>query len=129
MASRRVPENAQKNALIKTLKLNKIPFRETKIKNNNEQTLGELFTYFMLETIIVGELTGIDPFTQPAVEKVISVIRGPWPASDVVQMSKHCPADSPAHLCVQRAKSFDVGSWNIPQTSSREILHPKSHLT
>lgn len=63
-------KNAQKNALIKTLKLNKIPFRETKIKNNNEQTLGELFTYFMLETIIVGELTGIDPFTQPAVEKV-----------------------------------------------------------
>lgn len=61
---------AQKNALIKVLKKNDIPFREFKIKENSEQTLGELFSYFMLETIITGKLANINPFDQPAVESV-----------------------------------------------------------
>ncbi len=61
---------AQKNALIKSFKKNNIPFREFKIKRVNEQTLGELFSYFMLETIIVGELLNINPYNQPAVEDV-----------------------------------------------------------
>ena len=62
-------KNAQKNALIKVLKSKKIPFREFKI-NKNEQTLSELFSYFMLETTIIGKLSKIDPFNQPAVESV-----------------------------------------------------------
>ena len=61
---------AQKNALVKTLKKNKIPFREFKIKTINEEVLGRLFSYFILETIIVGKLIKVDPFNQPAVEQV-----------------------------------------------------------
>ena len=63
-------KNAQKNALIETLKKNHIPFREFKIKNINEEVLGELFSYFILETIIIGKLANINPFSQPAVEQV-----------------------------------------------------------
>ena len=61
---------AQKNALIDTFKKNKIPFREFKIKDINEEVLGNLFTYFMLETVIIGKLIKINPYNQPAVEQV-----------------------------------------------------------
>ena len=61
---------AQKNALIKVLKNKNIPFREFKIKKITEETLGELFSYFILETTLIGSLTGINPFNQPAVEEV-----------------------------------------------------------
>jgi len=61
---------AQKNALIKTLKKKNIPFREFKIKSRNEETVGALFSYFILETIILGRLLNINPFDQPAVEQV-----------------------------------------------------------
>ena len=63
-------KNAQKEALIKTLKNNNIPFREFKIKKTNEISIGELFSYFILETIITGKLVKINPFDQPAVEQV-----------------------------------------------------------
>ncbi len=63
-------KNAQKNALVKTLKKNKIPFREFIIKSTDEKTLGELFSYFILETVIIGKLIGVNPFDQPAVEQV-----------------------------------------------------------
>ena len=63
-------KNAQKNALIKVLKKNKIPFREFEIKKPNEQILGKLFSYFILETILIGKLAKINPFDQPAVEQV-----------------------------------------------------------
>jgi glucose-6-phosphate isomerase len=63
-------KNAQKEALIKTLKNNNIPFREFKIKKTNEMSIGELFSYFILETIITGKLVKINPFDQPAVEQV-----------------------------------------------------------
>ncbi len=61
---------AQKNAFLKTLKKKKIPFREFKIGDVSEQVLGELFSYFILETVIVGKLANINPFDQPAVEEV-----------------------------------------------------------
>ena len=63
-------KEAQKNALIKNLKEQKIPYRELMINKINEEVLGELFAYFIMETIIVGKLTNINPFDQPAVEKV-----------------------------------------------------------
>ena len=63
-------KNAQKNALIKSFYKNKVPFREFKIKKINEKSLGELFSYFIFETIIIGKLAKIDPFNQPAVEQV-----------------------------------------------------------
>lgn len=61
---------AQKNSLIKAFKKKNIPFREFKIKNTNEKTLGELFSYFILETVIIGKLIKVNPFDQPAVEQV-----------------------------------------------------------
>ena len=63
-------KNAQKNALIKAFIRKKIPFREFKIKKENEEVLGQLFSLFMVETIIVGKLLKINPFDQPAVEEV-----------------------------------------------------------
>jgi len=61
---------AQKNAFLKSLKKKRIPFREFKIRDFTEKVLGELFSYFILETAIVGKLINIDPFNQPAVEEV-----------------------------------------------------------
>ena len=61
---------AQKQALIKALKRNNIPFREFKIKAINEIVLGKLFSIFITETIIIGKLLNINPFDQPAVEQV-----------------------------------------------------------
>jgi len=61
---------AQKNALIKVFKKNDIPFREFKINKIDEIILGELFSYFIIETTLIGKLLKIDPFNQPAVEEV-----------------------------------------------------------
>ena len=61
---------AQKQATKKVFKLKKIPFRSFEIKKRNEETIGELFTFFMLETILLGKLMKINPFNQPAVELI-----------------------------------------------------------
>ena len=63
-------KNAQKNALIQTLVTKKIPFRLFNIKRIDESVLGSLFSYFILETILVGKLLKINPTTNPAVEQV-----------------------------------------------------------
>ncbi len=63
-------KTAQKNALIKAFNKKQIPFREFKFNKLNEQVLGELFSYFILETIIIGKVLGLNPFDQPAVEQV-----------------------------------------------------------
>jgi glucose-6-phosphate isomerase len=61
---------AQKNSLIQALKNKKIPYQEFIINKNNEETLGELFSYFIMETTLVGQLLGVNPYDQPAVEQV-----------------------------------------------------------
>ena len=66
---------AQKNSLIFTLKRNKIPFREFEIKKRDEATIGELFGYFITETILIGMMSKINPFDQPAVEDVKEITR------------------------------------------------------
>ena len=48
----------------------KIPFRSFVIKKRNEETLGELFTFFILETILLGKALKINPYNQPAVELI-----------------------------------------------------------
>jgi glucose-6-phosphate isomerase len=63
-------KEAQKNALIQVLKSKNIPYQEIIIHKKNEETLGELFSYFIMETIFTGKLLGINPFNQPAVEEV-----------------------------------------------------------
>ena len=61
---------SQKNAFIEILKKNRIPFREIVIKKFDENTLGKLFLLFIFETIALGKMMKINPFDQPAVEKV-----------------------------------------------------------
>ena len=63
-------KDIQRNALTKALNKNNIPFREFKIKKNDEMTIGSLFSYFILETAISGMLSKINPYDQPAVEQV-----------------------------------------------------------
>ncbi len=63
-------KNCQKRALLKVLRKNKIPFKVFEIKKFNEEIIGEIFSYFILETAISGKLLGINPFDQPAVEDV-----------------------------------------------------------
>lgn len=63
-------KRAQKKALIKAFKIKKIPFRLFEIKKNNEMVLGSLFSYFILETIMIGKLNDVNPFDQPAVEQI-----------------------------------------------------------
>jgi len=63
-------KKAQRQALIRAFKKNKIPFREFKVKELSEKNLGNLFSYFMVETILIGRLLKINPFNQPAVEDI-----------------------------------------------------------
>ena len=60
----------QKEAIISLFKNKKIPFLSIEIKKRNEETLGELFSYFILETIFLAENLKINPFSQPAVEQL-----------------------------------------------------------
>ena len=46
----------------------KIPFRRFVIKDRSEESLGELFTFFILETLLLGKALKVDPYDQPAVE-------------------------------------------------------------
>ena len=62
--------NAQKRAFIKILNDKNIPFREFNFNRSNEETIGELFSYFIIETVLIGKLIGVDPYTQPAVEQL-----------------------------------------------------------
>jgi len=63
-------KSAQKQATKNVFKAKKIPFRSFEVSNKNEETLGELFTFFMLETILLGKLMKVNPFDQPAVELI-----------------------------------------------------------
>ena len=63
-------KEAQKNSLIKVLKSKNIPYQEFIIYEKNEEALGELLSYFIIETILIGRMLGINPFDQPAVKQV-----------------------------------------------------------
>ena len=61
---------AQKKATEIVFKKKKIPFRSFEIKKRDEKSLGELFCFFILETILIGKALKINPFDQPAVELI-----------------------------------------------------------
>ena len=61
---------AQKIATERVFDKKKIPFRSFEIKKRDEKTLGELFCFFILETILLGKALNVDPFDQPAVELI-----------------------------------------------------------
>ncbi len=48
----------------------KIPFRSFEIINRNEETMGDLFCFFILETILLGRALNVNPFDQPSVELI-----------------------------------------------------------
>jgi len=47
-----------------------IPFRSFEISRKKEETIGSLFIYFILETILLGNLMKVNPFDQPSVELI-----------------------------------------------------------
>ena len=55
---------------IKVFKEKNIPFRSFEINHKNEEALGELFIFFMLETILLGKEMKINPYDQPSVELI-----------------------------------------------------------
>ena len=61
---------AQKDAVKKVFKKQGLNFRNIEILNKDEESLGIIFTYFMLETILLGKLMKLNPFDQPAVESI-----------------------------------------------------------
>ena len=61
---------AQKKATENVFLKKKIPFRSFEIKERDEKTLGELFCFFILETILIGKCLNINPYDQPAVELI-----------------------------------------------------------
>ncbi|MDB9718916.1 glucose-6-phosphate isomerase [Candidatus Pelagibacter sp.] len=48
----------------------KIPFRSFRILKRSEQSLGELFCFFMLEVILLGKALNVNPYDQPSVELI-----------------------------------------------------------
>ena len=62
--------DSQKKATENVFRRKKIPFRSFEIINRSEETLGELFCFFILETILLGHLLKVNPFNQPEVELI-----------------------------------------------------------
>jgi len=61
---------AQKKATENIFRKKNIPFRSFEINKRDEKTLGELFCFFILETILIGKLLNLNPYDQPAVELI-----------------------------------------------------------
>ena len=61
---------SQKLATEKVFLSRNIPFRSFEISNRNEETLGELFCFFILETILLGRALNVNPYDQPSVELI-----------------------------------------------------------
>ena len=60
----------QKKATENVFKKKNIPFRSFEIFSRDEKTLGELFCFFILETILLGNALRLNPYDQPSVELI-----------------------------------------------------------
>ncbi len=60
----------QKIATENVFRKKDIPFRSFELKKRDEKSLGEIFCYFILETILLGRSLNINPFDQPSVELI-----------------------------------------------------------
>ena len=58
------------NAIKNIFKLRSIPFRYFVFNKNDEKELGMIFTFFVLETILLARLMDVNPFDQPAIEQI-----------------------------------------------------------
>jgi glucose-6-phosphate isomerase len=63
-------KQSQMLATEKVFKSKKIPFRSFRVLKRDEQSLGELFCFFILETILLGRALNVNPFDQPSVELI-----------------------------------------------------------
>ncbi len=63
-------KQCQFNAIEKVFEKRKLPHRSFLINKRNEETLGELFIFFILETILLGKALNVNPYDQPAVELI-----------------------------------------------------------
>jgi len=61
---------AQKKATENVFRKKNIPYRSFEINKRDESTLGELFCFFILETILLGKYLNLNPYDQPAVELI-----------------------------------------------------------
>jgi glucose-6-phosphate isomerase len=61
--------DAEARATAQTLFKNGRPVRQIHLARIDEFHMGALMMHFMLETIIMGKLMGVDPFDQPGVEE------------------------------------------------------------
>ena len=68
-------KNSQKLAAQNIFKKRKIPYRSFEILSRDEETLGEIFCFFILETILLGKALNVNPFDQPSVELIKSETR------------------------------------------------------
>jgi len=62
--------NVQCEATKNIFKKKKIPYRYFIFNKNDESELGSIFTFFVLETILLARLMNVNPFDQPAVEQI-----------------------------------------------------------
>ena len=60
----------QKIATEKVFLNKNIPFRSFEVLKRDETTLGELFIFFILETILLGKALNVNPYDQPSVELI-----------------------------------------------------------
>ena len=61
--------DAEARATAQTLFKNGRPVRGIHVPEVNAFSMGALMMHFMLETILMGRLMGVDPFNQPGVEE------------------------------------------------------------
>src|SRR6201991_1929242 len=61
--------DAESRATAQTLSKNNRPVRQIHLSKVDEFEMGALMMHFMLETILMGRLMGVDPFNQPGVEE------------------------------------------------------------
>ena len=61
---------SQKLATEKVFSNKNMPFRSFNVINRDEKTLGELFCFFILETILLGRALNVNPYDQPSVELI-----------------------------------------------------------
>ena len=62
--------SSQISATQKVFNKKKIPFRSFTIRNRSEEALGELFSFFIIETILIAKAIAVNPYDQPAVELI-----------------------------------------------------------
>jgi len=61
---------AQKLAAQNVFLKKNIPFRSFEVIHKNEQSLGELFCFFILETMLLSKALNVNPYDQPSVELI-----------------------------------------------------------